>query len=76
MAIGHTSGHRVLSALNIKRNRIDDNDHHYVDSVLYKKWMKVPLRKGDVLLTSEAPLGEVAYLDSDVDWALGQRLFA
>jgi type I restriction enzyme S subunit len=26
-------------------------------------------------MTSEAPLGEIAYLRSDVDWCLGQRLF-
>jgi len=37
--------------------------------------MKQPLRAGDVLLTSEAPTGEVAYLDSDTDWCLGQRVF-
>jgi type I restriction enzyme, S subunit len=70
----HT-GHRVLSALNIKGNRVDDNDHHYVNDELYVKWMKVRLCAGDVLLTSEAPLGEVAFLDRDVDWCLGQRLF-
>ncbi|MBI2776793.1 MAG: restriction endonuclease subunit S [Chloroflexi bacterium] len=38
--------------------------------------MRSPLRADDVILTSEAPLGEVAYLGSDVDWVLGQRLFA
>jgi len=27
-------------------------------------------------MTSEAPLGELAYLNRDVDWVLGQRLFA
>lgn len=69
-------GHRVISALNVKDHRIDDNDHHYVSDELYERWMKVPLRAGDVVLTSEAPLGEVAYLDSDTDWCLGQRLFA
>lgn len=70
-----SQGHRVVSALNIKGSRVDDNDHHYVSAELYANWMKVPLRRGDVLLTSEAPTGEVAYLDTDQDWALGQRLF-
>lgn len=70
------SGHRVISAQNIKGSRIDKNDHHYVDSRTYAKWMKVPLAAGDTLLTSEAPLGEVAYLQYDVDWVLGQRLYA
>lgn len=68
-------GHRVVSALNVKGNRIDDNDHHYVNDDLYARWMKEPLRAGDVLLTSEAPTGEVAYLAEDTDWVLGQRLF-
>lgn len=71
-----TSGHRVVSALNIKGSRIDENDHHYVDSETFAKWMKVPLTAGDTLMTSEAPLGEVAYLKQDVDWVLGQRLYA
>lgn len=71
-----SSGHRVVSAINIKDRRVDSNDHHYVNEDLYVKWMKQPLRSGDVLLTSEAPTGEVAYLAEDVDWCLGQRLFA
>lgn len=70
-----SSGHRVISALNIKGSRIDENDHHYISEEMYGRWMKVPLLKGDVLLTSEAPTGEVAFIDSDRDWALGQRLF-
>jgi type I restriction enzyme S subunit len=37
--------------------------------------MATPIRADDVLLTSEAPLGEVAYLQREVDWCLGQRLF-
>lgn len=61
--------------MNIKDSRVDDNDHHYVDGELFNKWMKEPLKAGDVLLTSEAPTGEVAYLSQDRDWCLGQRLF-
>ena len=70
-----SSGHRVISALNIKGSRIDENDHHYISEKMFGRWMKVPLLKDDVLLTSEAPTGEVAFIDSDRDWALGQRLF-
>ncbi len=69
-------GHRVVSALNIKDSQVNSNDHHYIDEALYRRWMQNPLHKGDVLLTSEAPLGEVAFIDKEVDWALGQRLFA
>jgi restriction endonuclease S subunit len=69
-------GHRVISALNVKGGLVDDNDHHYVSNEIYAKWMTSQLKCGDVLLTSEAPLGAVAFLPEDVDWAIGQRLFA
>ena len=39
------------------------------------KWMKTPLLADDVILTSEAPLGEPAYVAQDAEWCLGQRLF-
>lgn len=68
-------GHRVVSALNIKNNTVDGNEHHFISEELYEKWMKVKLRAGDVLLTSEAPTGEAAYLAEDYNWALGQRVF-
>lgn len=73
-----TYGHRVFSAKNIKDGRIDlsVDEPRFVDTVLYSKWMKSPLLFDDVVLTSEAPLGEVAYISNDVDWVLGQRLFA
>lgn len=69
------SGYRVISALNIKNRRVDDNDHHYVDRDLYLRWMKNTLEAGDVLMTSEAPLGETAYLAHKEEWCLGQRIF-
>ena len=71
-----STGHRVISALNIKGGAVDDNDHHYISGAIYAKWMTQPLSPGDVLVTSEAPLGAVAFVDAEVDWALGQRLFA
>lgn len=71
------SGHRVISAKSIKNRRVDltADDERYIDSPTFAKWMKKPLKAGDVILTSEAPLGEPAYVESDVDWVLGQRLF-
>ena len=69
-------GVRVVSAKNIKNGRVTDDPIRYVNPALRDKWMPVPLKAGDVLLTSEAPLGEVAFLDEEVDWCLGQRLFA
>ncbi len=73
-----STGHRVISAKVIKDGRVDlgADEARYVDSDIYRKWMRRPLRSDDVIMTSEAPLGELAYLDRDVDWVLGQRLFA
>ena len=38
--------------------------------------MKTELRQGDVLMTSEAPLGELFYLCGSERYCLSQRLFA
>ena len=73
-----SSGHRVISAKVIKAGRVqlDADEARYVDAMIYKKWMKTPLQRNDVIMTSEAPLGELAFIGEDVDWVLGQRLFA
>lgn len=70
------SGYKVLSANNVKSTGlINENSIRYVDGETYQKWMKVPLRKGDLLLTSEAPAGEVYYWDSEEEVVVGQRLY-
>ena len=72
------SGYQVISAKLVKGSRIDLNADvpRFVDSITYKKWMSGPLQSDDVILTSEAPLGEVAYVKDTSHWCLGQRLFA
>jgi type I restriction enzyme S subunit len=72
-----SAGHRVVSAKLIKAGRIDlaADEPRFVDEATYARWMRTPLQADDVILTSEAPLGQLAYLTSDVDWVLGQRLF-
>lgn len=71
------SGVPVISAIHIKNGRIAwEERERFVTQEMFKKWMKDPLKKGDVLLTSEAPLGEVALVPNDDDLVLSQRLFA
>ena len=72
------AGYRVISAKAIKSRRVDlsADDPRFVDEATYRKWMRTPLLADDVILTSEAPLGEVAYVRESVEWCLGQRLFA
>lgn len=71
------SGVPVISAIHIKNGRIAwEERERFVTQEMFRKWMKDPLKKGDVLLTSEAPLGEVALVPNDDDLVLSQRLFA
>lgn len=70
-------GYRVISAKNIKGRAVDTTigEPRFVDESTYRRWMNSPILADDVLLTSEAPLGEPAYLDQKLSWCLGQRLF-
>ena len=70
-------GHRVISAKAIKGHRVDlsADEPRFVNEETYLKWMRTPLFEDDVILTSEAPLGEPAYVARDEEWCLGQRLF-
>ena len=70
------SGYRALSAKNIKTGRIVQPDTiRYIDEDMYRKWMKDEVMRGDILITSEAPFGQILYWDSDEKIVLSQRLF-
>ena len=70
------SGYRALSAKNIKTGKIvNEESIKYVDESLYVKWMKDEVQRGDILITSEAPFGQIYYWDSDEKIVLSQRLF-
>ena len=67
----------AVSAKNIKGGRLVRRDTlKYVDEELLYLWMKDKLAIGDILLTSEAPLGELMYLALNADFCLSQRVFA
>jgi type I restriction enzyme S subunit len=69
-------GYRALSAINVKDTGLTNVETiRYVDLATYKKWMKEEVKRGDILLTSEAPAGEVMIWDSDEKIVLSQRLF-
>lgn len=68
-----TSGIPLITAKIIKNGRIQDVNE-YIAEGDYDAWMRRGLPKeGDVVLTTEAPLGEVAQLDSR-KIALAQRV--
>ena len=72
------SGYLALSALNVKNGYIDPlADAHYGDEKLYRKWMSGrELKKGQVLFTTEAPMGNVAQVPDDNGYILSQRTVA
>ena len=68
------TGIPTLSAKSVKMNHIDYSQCYYISKEEYDRFMIRGFpKKGDILLTTEAPLGMVAKLDRD-DVALGQRL--
>ena len=70
------TGYRALSAKNIKTGRIVQPDTiRYIDEEMYRKWMKEEVQRGDILITSEAPFGQILFWDSDEKIVLSQRLF-
>ncbi|WP_279143759.1 restriction endonuclease subunit S [Photobacterium phosphoreum] len=69
-------GYPAISAKNIKSKMIVRPDTiRFLDEVTYKKWMKEPLIKGDIIMTSEAPMGELYFFDGSRDFCLSQRLY-
>ena len=68
------NGVLTLSAKSVKNNYIDYSQCYFISKEEYKRFMVRGLpQKGDILLTTEAPLGMVARLDRD-DVAIAQRL--
>jgi type I restriction enzyme, S subunit len=67
----------VISVMNISNGKIVKYDTiPYVNIQEYEDWMNPKLEIDDVIMTSEAPLGETYYFAINVDFALSQRLFA
>ena len=69
------AGIRLITAKNIKMGYIQRQPEEFVDPAAYDHWMTRGFpRKGDVLFTTEAPLGNIAQLDTDERVIVGQRL--
>jgi type I restriction enzyme S subunit len=66
----------ALSANNVHMGHIDTSREAYYGSErLYQTWMTHgPTRRGDVLITLEAPLGNVARIPDDKKYILSQRV--
>ena len=72
------TGYLALSALNVKNGYIDFKlAANYGDQELYERWMgDNHLHKGQVVFTTEAPMGNVAQIPNDDLYILSQRTIA
>jgi len=70
------AGVPVVSAMLVDEGSVNLTEARCVSEETFRKWMPVPTRAGDVLLTSEAPLGRVARITTNGPLVLGQRVFA
>lgn len=69
------SGVRLITAKNVKMGYLQETPMEFIATASYKGWMTrgIP-KKGDVLFTTEAPLANVAQLDTDERVAFAQRI--
>lgn len=69
---------QALSANNVKMGKIDFSLECYLASEeLYEKWMSGnELKNGDIIMTMEAPLGNVALVPDERKYILSQRVIA
>ena len=70
-----TSGVRLITAKNVKMGYLQETPMEFIAAESYKGWMTRGLpQNGDVLFTTEAPLANVAQLDTDERVAFAQRI--
>ena len=69
------SGMRLITAKNVKMGFLQETPMEFVAPDSYDDWMTrgIP-RRGDVLFTTEAPLANVAQLDTDERVVFAQRI--
>lgn len=65
----------LITAKNVRQGILNKDPQEFINPSDYEKWMTRGLPKpGDVLITTEAPLGNVTLIDWDYKFALAQRL--
>ncbi|MFL1807917.1 restriction endonuclease subunit S [Plesiomonas shigelloides] len=69
-----SSGIPLITARNVREGYLDFSNQEYVDESKFEEWMTrgIP-QKGDILFTTEAPLGKACRYPSEGMYAIGQR---
>jgi len=75
--VDYETDYKMIRTTNVKNGFIDFSEVRYVTEEVYEKWTRRSKPQyGDVILTREAPVGEVGrFTSSDDKVFLGQRLF-
>ena len=69
------SGVPLITAKNVRFGWLDMTNDEYIEEDKYAEWMsKGTPQAGDILFTTEAPLGHLARFPSTGTFALGQRI--
>ncbi len=73
--VDYDTPYKMIRTTNVKNGRIDLSGARCVDEATFIKWnRRLTPRKGDVVLTREAPLGDVGLIRTDDKVFLGQRV--
>ncbi|WP_136257932.1 restriction endonuclease subunit S [Rhodanobacter lindaniclasticus] len=69
------SGVRLIRTTNVRDGQMNNIDQRYVDQRTYEEWSaRCTPEPGDVLITREAPMGEVCLIPPGERICLGQRM--
>jgi type I restriction enzyme S subunit len=69
------SGIRLLRTTNIRDGRLNLSEPRFVNDATYERWSaRCKPEPGDVLITREAPMGEVCIIPTGMKVCLGQRM--
>lgn len=69
------SGIRLITAKNVRRGQVNLDPEEFIAEATYRAWMTRGFpRKGDILFTTEAPMGNAAVVCLDEKFGLAQRV--
>ncbi|MXQ54775.1 restriction endonuclease subunit S [Shimazuella alba] len=73
--VNYKTPYKMLRTTNIRNGQINSDNVKYVTEDIYTKWTRrsTPIID-DVILTREAPMGEIGIIKDDSNYFLGQRL--
>ncbi|RVQ67107.1 hypothetical protein EKN06_09305 [Croceicoccus ponticola] len=69
------NGIRLIRTTNVRDGKLNTIDQRYVSPETYEIWSaRAKSQPGDILITREAPMGEVCLIPNDTTICLGQRM--